>query len=179
MRDRSSLDRSIGQDSHVIVHEKMSMGSTTLVMTWEDGLERNHTIGVGRLDAAEVSRIPAIFSDVAGLINTGVDTCGVCVPDINIQAGRRKTGGDVEILDLEVQRDSCLAFGNVLSDALSCNVVGAVSNFRRQDARGVGAEDSSFGGLNSVVVQGCGVVVDGFVHLEGCKVTTKFLGLCG
>ena len=172
----SSLDGSIGQYSHIVVHEKMSVGSSAFVVSWEDRFERYDTISISFLNPTEKGGVPATIGNIASFVDATVDSGGVCVPDIDIEAFDGEAGGDIEVLNLKKERNSFLTFGDILADTLTSHVVRAVGDFRRQNARCIGAEDCGLGSVYGIVIKGCGIVVDCFVDFESSKITTKLLG---
>jgi hypothetical protein len=79
-------------------------------------------------------------------------------------------------LDFEVERDTSLAFGDILADVLTSDVVWTVCDFRCENAGGVGGEDGGVRFAGGIVVNTSLVVVNCFVDFEGCKVTAELLG---
>jgi hypothetical protein len=96
--------------------EEMSVRSASFVVTWEYRLKGDYAVGVSGLDTAQVCRVPAVVCDVAGYVDAAVDTGCVAVPDVDVKGRDPETGGYVQVLYLEVQRDAGLPFGYVLSD---------------------------------------------------------------
>jgi hypothetical protein len=141
----------------------MILDSAAFIMAWEDCFERHDSIRIGGLNAAKESAVPSDF--VAGRLYARVVTCGVAVPDVDVDFGDGLAGRDIKVLNFHVKRNTGLAFSEVLADLLVDDVVWAVGVLGGEDAGGVSAEDSSLGCVDGVVDDACLVVVDGFVDL--------------
>ena len=152
------------------------MCCTALIVAWEDGLESNNTVGICGLDASQKGTVPSSISYISSDIDAGVDTGGVAIPDIDVDIWNAETGGDVDVLDFEVERDTGLAFGDILANVLAGDVVWTICDFGGENAGGVGGEDGGVRVAGGVVVNTSLVVVDCFVDLQGCKVTAELLG---
>jgi len=151
------------------------MCCTALIVAWEDGLKSNNTVGICGLDASQEGTVPSSISYISSDIDAGVDTSGVAIPDIDVHIWNAKTGGDVDVLDFEVEGDTGLAFGDILTNVLASDVVWTICDLGGENAGGVGGEDGGVRVAGGVVVNTSLVVVDCFVDLEGCKVTAEFL----
>jgi len=152
------------------------MCCTALIVAWEDGLESNNAVGICGLDASQEGTVPSSISYISSDIDAGVDTGGVAIPDIDVDIWNAETGGDVDVLDFEVERDTDLAFGDILANVLAGDVVWTICDFGGENAGGVGGEDGGVRVAGGVVVNTSLVVVDCFVDLQGCKVTAELLG---
>lgn len=103
----------------------MDVGCTTTVMTWEYGLELCDTIGIGRLQAAQESRInirSIILVSVARTDNSTVDTSGVAMSDIPTKTRNRITSVDVDGLAINDDVHAFLVLTNVLADIFASHV---------------------------------------------------------
>jgi hypothetical protein len=80
------------------VNEEMGVDRAAVVMTWEDGIERDDSLSVSGLDTTEEGGIESDF--VSGGHGTRVVTSGVAVPDINVQILNWQAGVDVEVFNL-------------------------------------------------------------------------------
>lgn len=172
-------DGAVGQESGVGVGQQVSVGSTTAVVTGEDGLERDDTLVVGQLDSTEVGGVDSILSVVSRDGNSRVDTSGVGVPDIHSDGGDRGTSADINVLDLEekvetIRVDRLLDVG---TEVLSLNVVRTSSHLRSENARGVGIKDVLEGSEHVPIRNASVVVVDRLPLLKGSQVTAVLLGL--
>ena len=105
-----------------------------------------------------------------------VNSSCVAVPDINEDFWDRETSGDIEILDLEVKRNSRLSLSDIFANLLASNIIWAISDFRSQDARSIGAEDGGIGGCTGVINFASLVVINILVDCKGCEITVVLLG---
>lgn len=174
----ASLDSVVCKDGNVRVSEEMGMCSTSIIMTWEDGIEGSNSIRVGSLNTSQEGRIVTTVGNISSNINTTVDTGGVAVPDIDVDFGNGLACCDVDILNFKMERDTNLSFSNVLTDSFAENVVGTISISGSQDARGVSGKDGGFWGIDAVIENTGLVVVDSFVDFKGGEITTELLGHC-
>jgi hypothetical protein len=158
------------------VGEEMGMCCTALIVAWEDGLESNNAVGICGLDASQEGTVPSSISYISSDIDAGVDTGGVAIPDIDVDIWDAETGGDVDVLDFEVERDTGLAFGDILANVLAGDVVWTICDFGGENTGGVGGEDGGVRVAGGVVVNTSLIVVDCFIDLQGCKVTAELLG---
>lgn len=168
------LDCAVGRDRCIGVSEEMGMGSTSLVMTGEDGLKLNNTIVVGDLDTTKESGVQTSLG-----ANAGVNTSGVAVPDVGGQVGDSIAGRYVDVLDLEEQRHSVteLCFDDVGSQVFADDVVRTSGDLGGQDTARVGAKDS-FERSEHVVARDSGlVVVDSFPLDNIVFITAVLLGV--
>lgn len=172
-------DGAVGQEGGVGVGQQVSVGSTTAVVTGEDGLERDHTLVVGQLDTTEVGGVDSILSVVSRDGDSRVDTSGVGVPDVHSDGGHRGTGADINVLDLEeqiqtIRVDRLLDVG---TEVLSLNVVRTSSHLGSEDARGVGIEDILKGGEHVPIRNASVVMVHCLPLLKSSQVAAVLLGL--
>lgn len=111
--------------------------------------------------------------------DTRVDTRGVAVPDIRDQFGDRLARVDVDELQVEVQRDTSLALGDVLADKLPGHVVGTNGRLRHEGTGVVGREDGLLGRGQVVATPLGPVVAVGSPLLQASQVLLLVLeGLC-
>lgn len=68
------------------------------------------------------------------------------MPDIHKDSWNRETVGSVDKLDVQVERDTNLLLSDVATDQLAVDVVGALGDFRLEDAGGVVGEKKSLVG---------------------------------
>ena len=104
----------------------------------------------------KVSRIP-------------VDSGGISVPDIHVDALYRFAGIDIEILNLQVEVDTIAVHVllDILPNKLASDVVGANGDLGRENTARVGAENGIFRSVHGVVQRTGLVVVDGLIGLQG------------
>ena len=114
MGDCSILEGTIVHQSDIGVNEQVGVDRASLIMAREDGLESGDSLIVGDLDSTKES---AIISDfVACSDDTRVVTSGITVPDVDVEVFHGETGVDVEVLDFKVERDTGLAFCDILAN---------------------------------------------------------------
>ncbi len=65
MRDGAPLDRAVGQDSYVVVGEKMSVDRAARIVAWEDSFEGSYSVIIGSLNTSQESSIPSNFVTVS------------------------------------------------------------------------------------------------------------------
>lgn len=158
-------------------------------MSREQGLEQRNTIRVGDLNATKESGVE-VGSDgrvaVSAGCNSGVNTGGVAVPDLEVRALNGVAGGDVQDLEVEGESHTDLILGNVLADILSGDVVGTLGNLGREHAGAVAREEGRLGGVQGVVlsrvvsaieggdVAGCGLMLADFPPKMDCVVIVLY-----
>jgi hypothetical protein len=122
------LNSAIGRDRCIGVGEEMSMGSTSLIVTGENSLKLDNAIVVGDLNTTKESGVQTSLG-----ANTRVNTGGIAVPNVSSQVGDSVAGRDIDVLDLEKQRDTVaeLLFDDVGSQVFADDVVGTSGDLGR------------------------------------------------
>ena len=174
----SSLDSVVCKDGNVGVGEKMGVCSTSIIMTWEDGIKGSDSVRIGSLNTSQEGRIVTTIGDISSDIDTTVDTSGVTVPDIDVDLGDGLACCDVDVLNLKMERDTDLPFSDVLADSFTENVVGTISIGRSQDTRGVSGKDGRFRCVDTVIKNTSLIVVDSFIDFKSSEITTELFGYC-
>lgn len=135
------------QDSGARRRLDVDVGSTAGVVAREHGIELNNSIVIGLLNTAAKGRVQTAL---AGGRNTRVHAGSIAVPSVDQDLGHTRAGGDVDKLDVEVQRHAGLPVGHLTADQLAGNPVGTNSGLGNDDARGVLGEEGSRIGIKSV-----------------------------
>ncbi len=78
--------------------------------------------------------------------DTGVDTCCVAVPKVDVDVGNRLASGVVDKLNIDIGVYAFLIFGDVRANIFSVNVVRALSSLRDERARPASVEGVRIGG---------------------------------
>lgn len=117
--------------------------------------------------------------DVAGIVGIAVAVCNdarvhtraVAVPDLEECLRHWLTSVHVDYLDVERQRNTLLALGDVLSKQLALYPVGTLCSLRTQDAAVVAREQDRWDGVDCDTSQVGGVVlVQRIFEVAGLKV---------
>lgn len=117
--------RAVGQRLSVRVNKEVVVDGASNVVPWVDTLESSNTVSISLLDAAEEScidvgqirRVAIALGDY-----TRVYTRGVAVPELEVNAGNRLAGVDVDDLVVQDDRNSTLAIGDIGADELTANI---------------------------------------------------------
>ena len=144
----AAQESAISTDSGVVgvVCKHVDVGGTSSVVAREYGLELSYTVDIGLLNAAEESRFEVgciVAVSIALSSDATVHSGGVTVPDVHEYSWDRETGGSVNQLDVQVERDTNLVFAYVAADHFAIDVVGALGDFRLEKAGGVIGEQES------------------------------------
>jgi hypothetical protein len=165
----------IGTNGHIGLDEEVRVCCTTLVVTWKQSLKGYNTIRISLLNSAQES---SIKTALAGL-DTAVVAGRVAVPYVDVKLRHRLTGAYVDILDFKIEIDALLVLDNVLADHLASDIIGAVGDFRREDAGGVCSENVTGESVGCVTHHTRHIVIDVLELLEEGQVATVLFGLCG
>lgn len=112
-------------------------------MSWEYGVEGNDTIRIGNLDTTVESSIQVRLISrvtVAACHNTGVNTCSVAVPGLEVYLWDWVARVDIDDLDVERQGNSALAICHVFTDEFARDPVRALGRLRCKDTAVVTGE---------------------------------------
>ena len=121
-------------------------GLTAGVVTGDDGLVLSHAVCVGLNDSAQESVVEVgqiVTVAVAGSCHTAVYACRITVPKVHVDSRDRLARAGVNELNVEIERNTLLAIGNVTTDELSIDIVRALGNFRLENASRVVCEEQS------------------------------------
>lgn len=98
------------------------------------------------------------------------------MPDVDVEVLDSSAAGDIDKLEVEVEINTTLAVGNILTNQLARDEVRADGDLWDQSAAGVGAENSVKRSVESVASAG-NIVTDGAPLLQGGGVTLRLEGL--
>lgn len=133
------------------------MRGASLVVTGENGIKFDNTVGGSLLDAAKEC---CLQTGLAGGADTAVDACRVALPNVDEEVRRRLAVLSVDKRNLEMQRDSTMSFNDIAADLLAVDEIRTDDVIRRQDTSAVGSEDFSVRGVGGVL-ELAGLVVGG------------------
>lgn len=102
------------------------MVGTSNIVARDDGSESRSAILAGGLQASECVRLDGSSGaiTVALSLNTGVDTCGIAAPKLNISISDGLAAGGVDDVDVQVSDGTSLASQNVRADEFSSHPCG-------------------------------------------------------
>lgn len=126
------------------MREDVDVGRAAGVVARDDGLELDHTVDVGLLEAAEEGLVEVggvVGVAVAGGYDAGVDACGVAVPGVDVNGRDGLAGRGVDELDVEVEGNTGLVLRHVCANQLAVDVVWALSDLWLENAGGIIGEE--------------------------------------
>lgn len=138
------------------------MGSLTAgVVSRHDRLVLSDAVNVSLHDSTQercvqVGQIVRVA--VARSRDARVDSRGIAVPEVHVDGRDRLASAGVDELDVQIERNTLLAVRNIAADQLAIDVVGALRDFRLQDACRVILEQQSL--IVAVSDAGGGLVRD-------------------
>ena len=115
-------------------------------MSRNDGLVLSNAIDISLHNSTQESGVQVgqiVRVAIARSCDTRVDTRSVTVPEIHIDRRNGLAGASVDELDVKVERDTLLAVRDVAANQLAIDVVGALRDFRLQNAGRVVLEQKS------------------------------------
>lgn len=138
------------------------MGSLTAgVVSRHDRLVLSDAVNVSLHDSTQercvqVGQIVRVA--IARSRDARVDSRGIAVPEVHVDGRDRLASAGVDELDVQIERNTLLAVRNIAADQLAIDVVGALRDFRLQDACRVILEQQSL--IVAVSDAGGGLVRD-------------------
>ncbi len=114
------------------MHLEMDVRRSTVIPTRIDGLEFDNAIGIARLDAAQ-----ECLTCRALLGISGVDSCGIAVPDLSERIGNGKTGAGAHHSQQEAQRNAGLSLSDVAPHLTGVEPIGPLGLLGGERASGL------------------------------------------
>lgn len=91
----------------------------------------------------KISGVVTICSVIATDRDTGVNTSGIGIPDINPDIRDRLAGRDIDVLNLKIEINTITVqvFLDITTNLLASNVIGTIGDLGSQNTTSVGRED--------------------------------------
>ncbi|KAI6753732.1 hypothetical protein HG531_005901 [Fusarium graminearum] len=131
------------EQSSVCMSQKVNVGCTAGVVTWEECLKLSNAILVSLLDTTTKGGVNVglvVGVSIAWVVHTSIDTGCVAVPNIEIQLWYRLAGLDVDDLVVEDEVNTLLVLLEVATNGLTTDVL--EFNLGGQNARVLSSKQS-------------------------------------
>jgi hypothetical protein len=138
----------IGKNGCANVSDDMHMSCATVIVTRENGLELSHAIRVRRLKTSQsgVIEVAGIISiAIAVVLDSGVDTSRVAVPNVPVEINNWLAGVDVDKLSIHHHWNTRFIIDQVGPNQFSLNPEGADFTLGGEDAADIIGEEDIVG----------------------------------